>query len=194
MQKQVDMLTLDMERLKLKEKTITEAAHLGKLTIDSAILDPGHFHQKFDNPCTSTLFTVKEHHEKKLKLKGKVQDIKEEHVQRRMIDFCQKLKDLKFTIKDTSTKDYLKNPIAKIDVSLLVSTVSLWSCLVSFIELKSFLCDQTLYHQAVGQVIDRSTNLFLNQEERKFVYAAIAGCDSIEFFYILKSKEVRKVL
>ncbi|KAJ3053185.1 hypothetical protein HK097_004841 [Rhizophlyctis rosea] len=93
------------------------------------------------------------------------------------------LKEIEFQVKDTSVIDFLKDPVAKVDFSLLDGSASLWNHLVSVVEVKALLSELTSYHAVVGQVWDRFTNLRRQQggeQQRPLCIGAVIGADAFE--------------
>lgn len=88
----------------------------------------------------------------------------------------------------SSTKSYLKDPVAKIDFSILDGTHALWPQLVSPIELTFNIgsgpkCDHL---EAIGQLSDRFGRIFDKQPRWQFVVGAIASGTEIEFAWMDK--------
>ncbi|CAG8459535.1 6218_t:CDS:2 [Paraglomus occultum] len=89
-----------------------------------------------------------------------------------------------WVLHDASTKNYLKDPTAKIDIAILDGNIPLWPQLVSAIELKHNLVSD--HHEALGQlvVVDRFGHMFDFQQDRKFAIGAIASDSHIEFIHM----------
>ena len=90
-------------------------------------------------------------------------------------------------IKDTHTRDSLKQPTAMIDCVGLASNLSLWTQLVVPIELR--LLNE---HVALlGRLIDRCSYIFEQQPQRVHVYAVAITVQSVEVFKIRHAPEGR---
>ncbi|KAJ3276704.1 hypothetical protein HK104_003609 [Borealophlyctis nickersoniae] len=87
------------------------------------------------------------------------------------------------TLKPTSNRDYLKHPIARISISILDGTLSLWAHLVSLIEVKDSLTDETQYHDAAGRIINHFSDMFGQQPGRQFVMGAAVGPHHVELYH-----------
>ncbi|KAF9197283.1 hypothetical protein BGZ49_002345 [Haplosporangium sp. Z 27] len=97
-----------------------------------------------------------------------------------------------WVIHDSSVDNYLKDPIGKIDFCILDGAIVTWSQLVSAIELKFNIGDKKKpsgescsdsHHEAIGQLADRFSTIFGQQEDRKEIIGAIASDSQVEFLY-----------
>ncbi|CAG8516980.1 2456_t:CDS:2 [Paraglomus occultum] len=97
-------------------------------------------------------------------------------------------------IHDSSSQNYFKDPIAKIDFAILNGATPSWPQLVIImaIELKLNIGDKRdasgknlpdKHHSAIGQLADRFSHIFNQQEDRKEVFGAIASDSQIELLY-----------
>ncbi|CAB5365871.1 unnamed protein product [Rhizophagus irregularis] len=108
----------------------------------------------------------------------------EDEVQKKFIKFFNSLKGrIKCNIIDTSTSNWLKDPIGKIDISIVDGSQVLWAHLISGIEIKQSLKNTTLYHEAIGQLVDRFQTVFRMQRGRRFIIGAVCCDNLIEFIY-----------
>ena len=115
---------------------------------------------------------------------------KEDHLQREIHELLSSLAgaiNMNFTVRDTHLRGYLLNPQAKPDFTLLSSSITTWSSVVGFIELKDFLARSAQNHEeAVGQLMDRTQNVFSQQPGRSFCLSIIIGADALESWLIAK--------
>ncbi|CAI2168309.1 3292_t:CDS:2 [Funneliformis geosporum] len=105
---------------------------------------------------------------------------RETEVQKRFMNFFEQFQNKPWFIKDTSTKDYFKGPIAKINVAVLDGSHSLWSHIVTCLELKIDLSRDYTYHEVLGQLNERFTEIFDQQPDRKYVIGAVCGVSIVE--------------
>ena len=89
-----------------------------------------------------------------------------------------------YSVIDTSSSNWLKDPIGKIDVSIVDGSQVLWAYLISAIEIKYSLYNTTLYHEAVGQLVDRFQTIFQMQPGQPFIISAVCCDKLVEFIYI----------
>ncbi|KAF9370435.1 hypothetical protein BGX21_005554, partial [Mortierella sp. AD011] len=114
----------------------------------------------------------------------------EAKIQQVFMEFFSKL-ETHWDIRDTSTKDFLKDPQAKIDIAIFDGPAVSWFQLVTGIELKFSLSNnrdkagknRNHHAEAIGQLANRFTIMFDQQSERKEIIGAIASLSEIEFFY-----------
>ncbi|KAF9093995.1 hypothetical protein BGX27_001540, partial [Mortierella sp. AM989] len=99
-----------------------------------------------------------------------------------------------WVIHDSSTENYLKEPIGKIDFCILDGKIVTWSQLVSAIELELNIGDNNKkkpsgetqsdhYRDAIGQLADRFWTIFDQQKDRKEIIGAIASDSQVELLY-----------
>ena len=72
-------------------------------------------------------------------------------------------------IRDTSVEGYLKDPIGKIDFTIIQGNMVSWVHVVSLIEVKSTLNSKTSHCEALGQLIDRFTTIF-DLQKKSIIY------------------------
>jgi hypothetical protein len=71
------------------------------------------------------------------------------------MEFFNSLKEqTQYSIIDTSSSNWLKDPIGKIDVLIVDGLQVLWAHLMLAIEIKHSLYNTSQYHEAVGQLIN----------------------------------------
>ncbi|KAI9005287.1 hypothetical protein BC832DRAFT_480594 [Gaertneriomyces semiglobifer] len=83
--------------------------------------------------------------------------------------------------------DFLKDPIGKIDFTILDGPASLWAHVVSVIEVSDDLSDSTKYRRALGQLLSRFQEVFRQQPDREFVLGAVVGPEHVEVVWQNKS-------
>ncbi|CAG8725931.1 9112_t:CDS:2, partial [Funneliformis caledonium] len=75
-------------------------------------------------------------------------------VQKKFMEFFDSLKEqTRYSIIDTLSSNWLKDPIRKIDISIVNGSQVLWAHLVFTIKIKYSLYNTTIYHEAVGQLL-----------------------------------------
>ncbi|CAG8503556.1 10779_t:CDS:10 [Paraglomus brasilianum] len=103
--------------------------------------------------------------------------------QKKFNAFFSKMPQDPWIIHDSSSQTYFKDPIAKIDLAILDGATPSWPQLVAAIELKFSIGDKgdtsgknppDEHHNAIGQLADKFSNIFDQQEDRKEVFGAIA--------------------
>ena len=120
----------------------------------------------------------------------------EKDTQKKFNEFFSKLSQKPWVIHDSSTQNYFKDPIAKIDLVILDGPNPLWPQLVSAIELKFNIGDKrdtsgkktpkhppNEHHEAIGQLMDRFTKIFEQQPTRQEIIGAVASDSQIEFWW-----------
>lgn len=110
-------------------------------------------------------------------------------VQENLAKLFDALPDKSIMIKDTHSKDYLKDPMGRIDFTCLDGNESLWLHAISVFEVTDDLTDSLKQETAVGQVIQRFVEILTQQPERKFVIGCAAH---IQLLWRSKDAEVKK--
>ena len=140
--KKIQLLELAFYR---SQYTITVAHEIGKKFLETASIDPNEIYKclvnqtpiSFDNLDLSTL---------------PQSCTNESEVQRKFVQFFKSLPrdQIQWSIVDTSSSNWLKDPIGKVDFSIIDGSEVVWLHFVSGIEIKYFLADTTSYHEAIG--------------------------------------------
>ncbi|CAG8641970.1 4442_t:CDS:2, partial [Paraglomus occultum] len=161
--------------------TITSALGIGKQVLNEApVANPQFFYNLLSKSALNVLSDLDLSDETLCKVCKSESDTQE-----KFFAFFKKLPEGPWVIHDSSTKEYFKEPNAKIDIAILDGKRAVWLHLVSVIELK--LSMESNHMDAVGQLVDRFVNILEHQTERQFVIGAVA-CDSqIELFHMDKN-------
>ncbi|KAF9387617.1 hypothetical protein BGX21_000500, partial [Mortierella sp. AD011] len=183
---------LDWEFKKSKH-TLTSNLDIANLVLREAEISYGFFKDRFETVSTTFL------NNKSLSSAAGLQISceKESDTQKKFNAFFLLLKastQAPWVIHDSSVDNYLKDPTGKIDFSILDGNIVTWSQLVSAIELKFNFGDMNKkkrsgepasdhHHDAIGQLADRFSTIFDQQEDRKEVIGAIASDSQVEFLY-----------
>ena len=148
--KKIQLLELAFYRSQYTN-TITVAHEIGKKFLETASI-VNQTPISFDNPDLSTL---------------PQSCTNESEVQRKFVQFFKSLPrdQIQWSIVDTSSSNWLKDPIGKVDFSIIDVSEVVWLHFVSGIEIKYSLADTTSYHEAIGQLVDRFKTVFELQPE-----------------------------
>ena len=110
-----------------------------------------------------------------------------QHMMCKLLDCLSMAIKMDFIVRDTHLRGFLFNPAAKPDFTLLSTSTVTWSYVVGFIELKDFLAKGGGRHEdAVGQLMDRTQNVFSQQPGRSFCLSFILGADALEAWFIAR--------
>jgi len=103
----------------------------------------------------------------------------EDAVQRKFIKFFESLpKDrIPWNIVDTSSSNWLKDPIGKVDFSIIDGSQVVWMHFISGLKVKQSLTNPRSYHEAIGQLVDQFKTVFELQPKRQFIISAVC-CDT----------------
>ena len=111
----------------------------------------------------------------------------EHYTQKKFNRFFEKLIEPRWNIHDSSTCNYLKEPEAKIDISILDGVSPVWLHLVSPLELKNDLRKD--HTTALGQIVDRFHYILEHQQNRQYVLGAIASDSHLELVHMDRNRK-----
>ncbi|CAG8634604.1 9682_t:CDS:2, partial [Paraglomus occultum] len=179
---------LEAEYKKIKY-TITAAREIGEHVISEAQVDTQYILNLLSNSGNVSF--------EKLKLPvnfHKLRCTSESDLQVKFVKLFQSLPEQMkpWGIRDTLVEGYLKDPIGKIDFTIIQGNVVSWVHVVSLIEIKSTLNSKTSHCEALGQLIDRFTTIFDLQKNRSFIIGAICGDSQVEFVWQNREKNIKR--
>jgi len=94
--------------------------------------------------------------------------------------------------RDTSQSGYPTTPNGKIDCIWLNGEHVIWTSIVKIAEIKASLTPVNSYKSAVGQIVDRVSNIFMLQPQRQYAIASVIGCDSIELWHFVRGERTSR--
>ena len=117
----------------------------------------------------------------------------ETEVQKLFMKFFNSLKgQIQWNIVDTSASNWLKDPIGKVDISIIDGSQVVWSHLISAIEIKYSLNNTSSYHEAIGQLVNRFQTVFRMQPKRPFIVGAVCCDKLVEFIYTDSNLQLKR--